>query len=184
MRKTTPRLLGALALGALALGCGDGSGDPPAGGPQDPGPDTCGGGDFDLTWTGGLDGGATGDCVVAVTTQGAGTIPGEFSISAIEERAGEDNVGLLIRINRETLAPIQAVLTPEPGGEIGCNESDVFMMGNFDGTVEFTRREADGFELSVDINLSCSDDAETDPRPDFDLRLTGTIAGTRDLTDA
>lgn len=145
--------------------------------------DDCGGGSFSLDWTGGLTGSASGDCVVTVVTGAVGTVPGEVNVSVIEERPGGSNLGLTLRINRDTLAPIQAVFTPEPGTEIGCNESDVFQMDAFDGTVEFTRREADGFELSIDINLSCSDGADVDPVDDFALRLTGTIAGSRDLTD-
>lgn len=116
--------------------------------------------------------------MVTVLSDGTddGVVPPEVTVSAVEENAG-DNVGLTLRIHRDTEAPIQAVLSLRE--DVGCNESDALMMGNFDGTVDFTRRDADGFEISLDINMSCTDDT-TDPSSDFDLRLVGTVAGDRD----
>lgn len=174
----------------LALGCdadadADGGtdaaqteGEAPSGGSFGDG-DDCGGGDFQFTWSGELAGEASDDCVVTVLSDGTddGVVPPVVTVSALDESGTAENIGLTLRIHRETEAPIQAILSLRD--DVGCNESDVLATGEFDGTVEFTRRDAAGFAITFDINLSCSDETTT-PRTDFELHLVGTVEGSRD----
>lgn len=170
------RLVTATCVAGLLAACG---GETDNGGNGQGGSD-CSGGSFDLSWTGGESGQASGDCVVTVLSDGTsdGVVPPEVNVSVIEEGMSE-NVGFTLRVNRTTETPIQAILSLRE--DVGCNEADVLMMGNFDGTVEFTRRDADGFAIDLDINFSCFDDSESTPMPGFELRVVGSIEGSRDV---
>ena len=166
---------------SLALACG-GESDPGTGngnsnGNGVNGGSNCSGGQFDLEWTRDRSGQASGDCVVTTVSDTNGMIPGEYIISAIEEGPGDD-VAVTLRINRDTLAPIQAILSL--GDDIGCNESDVFMMGNFEGALTFERRDADGFDLAIVVNMACTDETGAE-LVNFEVQLTGTVSGSREL---
>jgi len=168
---------------SLAAGCGGADGEGAganANGANGNGldGDSCSGGDFQMAWSGDATGSITGDCVVSVRSSGTddGVVPPTVTITAAEE-GGDFNRGLSLRIHRETEAPIQAVFSPSE--DVGCSESDVFSTGAFDGTVEFTRRDTDGYAVSFDINMSCSDDS-VDPPLDSTIQLVGTLSGSSD----